>query len=155
MTITPKTIAVTILTGSIIYFLWTLSSSQQAKTVQNAPSKLLNNSYQTQESSEASVTVSVAPRVLFIDERPVFDVIFETHSVELAFDVAEVTTLVDQNGNDLGKSSWNGSSPGGHHRNGTLSFAKPLPKSTQRVILTLKDIAGIAKRTYTWEVKRS
>lgn len=155
MTITPKKIALIILAGSIIFFLWELTSARQTKIVQNAPSKLPNNSYQIQESSEANVTVSVTPRVLFNKEKPVFDVAFETHSVDLNFDVAAITILEDQNGNALGIPQWNGTPPGGHHRKGTLSFSEPLPESTKQIILTLRDIAGIAKRTFSWEVKRS
>lgn len=153
MTITPKTIAITILAGSVIFFLWTFSGARQTETLQNAPPKLPNNSYHTQELSEANVTVSVTPRVLNLKEKSVFDVAFETHSVDLAFDVASIATLDDQNRNALGSSTWDGSPPGGHHRNGTLSFSEPLRQSTKQVILTLKGISGIAKRTFTWEVK--
>ncbi len=155
MTITPKSIALTILASSIIFFLWTLYSARQLKTSQNTTSEIPKNSYQTQESSEANVSVSITPRVLFMNEKPVFDVVFETHSVELAFDVAEVTTLEDQNNNILGIPKWNGSPAGGHHRSGALSFSKPLPQSIQKVTITLQGIAGIAKRMFTWEVKRS
>lgn len=153
MTITPKTISLTILAGSIIFFLWALMSARQTKIVQNAPAQLQNNSYQTQESSEANVTVSVIPRVLFLREKPVFDVVFETHSVDLNFDVASIASLEDKKRNTLGNPVWDGSPPGGHHRNGILSFSEPLPASTKQVILTLRDIAGIARRTFTWEVK--
>lgn len=154
MTITPKTISLTILAGSIIFFLWALMSARQTKIVQNAPAQLQNNSYQTQESSEANVTVSVIPRVLFLREKPVFDVVFETHSVDLNFDVASIATLEDQDTNVLGKPQWDGTPAGGHHRNGALSFSEPLAQSIRQVTITLRDIAGVAKRTFTWEVKR-
>ena len=144
MTVTSKTIALTILAGSIIFCWGDVRKKGKKKTVNTIPA---------QESSEANVSVTVTPRVLFTNEKPVFDIAFETHSVDLAFDVTAIAILKDQNGNDLGDPKWDGSPPGGHHRSGSLSFSKPLPQTTQQVLLTLKDIAGVVKRTFTWEVK--
>lgn len=154
MTITPKTIALVMLAGSMIFFLWAFTSAREVQNVQTSASEMPKNAYKTKESSEANVSISVTPRVLFLKEKPVFDITFETHSVDLVFDVASIAILEDQNRNSFGNPEWDGSPPGGHHRNGTLSFSEPLPQSTKQVTITLKGIAGIAKRTFAWEVKR-
>jgi len=109
--------------------------------------------WETKEQADGNVTVSVTPITLRTEFPASFDIAFETHSVDLAFDVTEIAILKDQNGNALGDPKWDGSPPGGHHRSGSLSFSKPLPQTTQQVLLTLKDIAGVVKRTFTWEVK--
>lgn len=153
MTITPKTIAFAILASAIIFFLWALVASQQASTVQNVPSPMQKNSSLTQELSEGNVTINVTPRVLMPNEKPVFEVKFDTHSVNLDFDVATITTLEDNNGSMLGIPTWDGDPSGSHHRSGSLSFSQPLTPAIQQVTVTFHDIAGIPKRPFTWEVK--
>lgn len=50
-----------------------------------------------------------------------FDILLNTHSVDLGFDLAEVS-YIESNGRTYTPSSWSGSAPGGHHRSGTLYF---------------------------------
>lgn len=107
--------------------------------------------YETKENEGGNVTVSVTPLTLKPGFPSSFDIAFETHSVDLAFDVEQIATLRDETGMSYAP-VWQGSPPGGHHRSGTLRFTPDLPKPTTAV-LTLKNIAGIAERTFTWEVK--
>lgn len=107
--------------------------------------------YETQQNEGGEVTVTVTPVTLKSGLPPSFDIVFETHSVDLAFDVEQVATLADGTGTAYAP-YWEGSPPGGHHRSGTLRFTPDLLK-TGTFILTFNNIAGIATRTFTWEVK--
>lgn len=55
----------------------------------------------------------------------VFKVVFDTHTVELGLDPA--TAVMTVNGTQAGGAVWDGSGPGGHHREGTLRFTMPVP----------------------------
>lgn len=110
------------------------------------------SSYETQENEGGSVTVSVTPLTLKPNLPASFDITFETHSIDLTFDVERVATLTDRTGTPY-KPIWEGSPPGGHHRSGTLRFTPDLERETT-VTLTLKDIAGIATRIFSWEMKK-
>lgn len=104
-----------------------------------------------QENSGGEVDIKVTPLVLKAGERPQFRLEFNTHSVELDFDVAKVTSLII-NGNKVDSSSvWEGSPPGGHHREGTLTFVDNLAE-TKSVILILRGVAGISERKFIWQI---
>ncbi|MBX3592401.1 MAG: hypothetical protein KF755_16010 [Burkholderiaceae bacterium] len=82
----------------------------------------------TQTSSQSGVNVKVTPR------RPApgaatwdFAVVLDTHSQELADDLTRTATLVTDDGRRLKPAGWAGAPPGGHHREGVLSFPAPDP----------------------------
>ena len=50
----------------------------------------------SQENEGGNVTVKVKPKVLKIGERPMFELEFETHSVDLSFDVTKQSYIVDR-----------------------------------------------------------
>ena len=104
-----------------------------------------------QENSGGEVDVKVAPLVLKVGKEPQFRLEFNTHSVELDFDVVKIASLTTDRGPFFGEVSWEGSPPGGHHREGKLSFADNLTK-TKSVALILRDIAGITRREFTWSL---
>ncbi len=85
----------------------------------------------------------------------IFDVSMNTHSVDLdQYDLGELAVLSDDMGNEYHPVSWD-SAPGGHHRQGTLTF--PIPDSlSQRkakyVEIMIRDVAGIEKRVLKWEL---
>ncbi len=105
----------------------------------------------SQENKGGNVTVKVKPKVLKIGEKPTFEIEFETHSVDLSFDVAKQSILVDDKSNAFGQSVWYGSPPGGHHRNGSLTFDESLTQSSY-VELIIKDVSDIPERTFRWEL---
>lgn len=74
-----------------------------------------------------------------------------THSVELDQDPMRITTLIDDKGNVYKPLSWEGIGPGGHHREGVLTFNKitPTPKSVE---LEISDIGDVV-RGFAWEPK--
>lgn len=108
--------------------------------------------YETQEQAGGEVTVSVTPVTLEPKQKPQFQISFETHSVDLDFDVSEIALLVDDQGNTYGLATWNGSPPGGHHRQGTLTFENPLPVIVESVVLSLNTVAGVPDRSFQWTI---
>ena len=108
---------------------------------------------ETREHTGGNITVAVTPINLSIGTSPSFNITFETHSVNLDYDVVTIATLSDNTGQTYGASTWSGSPPGGHHRNGTLSFSLPLSADARTVTLTLSGIADVPVRTFSWEVK--
>lgn len=104
-----------------------------------------------QENSGGEVDIKVTPLVLKVGEKPQFRLEFNTHSVDLDLDVAKVTSLVTDRGPLSGEASWEGSPPGGHHREGTLTFVDNLAE-TKSVILILRGVAGISERKFTWQL---
>lgn len=124
------------------------SSVQQTTT--NTSSR--ETTYETREHAGGDVTVSVTPLSLKPGLPASFDVAFETHTVDLAFDVIKVASFTDDTGASY-TPFWDGSPPGGHHRKGTLRFIPDLSTATT-LTLTFRDIAGIPARTFSWEVKQ-
>ncbi len=105
--------------------------------------------YETKENEGGEVTVSVTPITLKRGFPASFDIAFETHSVDLAFDVEQIASLEDETG-IVYTPHWDGSPPGGHHRKGILRFTPDL-SSPKTITIILKDIAGIPTRTFTWQ----
>lgn len=100
---------------------------------------------------EGSVTVAVTPQELIPGKPAIFQIVFDTHSVDLNFDVAQIAELRSEKGNTYGAPVWSGDPPGGHHRKGTLTF--PTPLAATNITLTLNTIAGIPERTFEWKVR--
>jgi hypothetical protein len=98
------------------------------------------------------VRVTVIPTVLVPDQQAKFDLSFNTHSVELDQDLTAVAELNDDQGRSLRPRQWDGSPPGGHHRKGTLIFPA-LPASVKSVTLTIRNVADVPERTFTWQVE--
>ena len=100
---------------------------------------------------QASITVTVTP--ILLGEKSgdwKFDVVMDTHSVELDQDMTKVAILIDEQGKEYKARSWDGSPTGGHHREGVLTFSKitPTPKSVK---LKIFDIGGVV-RAFNWQL---
>ncbi len=108
------------------------------------------NKLTSQKNEEGSVAVTVEPEVLEVGQNPKFKLEFNTHSVDLSFDVAKQSYLLDDKGNRLDRATWNGSPPGGHHRSGTLTFNNQLTE-TKYVKFVLINISQIAERKFEWD----
>jgi hypothetical protein len=98
-----------------------------------------------------SITVKATPLGFNENEEFKIDIKMDTHSVDLNYDIAEISILEDSKGNTYNAVQWNGSPPGGHHRSGTLSFP-PVEGSTTFLKLTIPDMNG-ADRIFTWNLK--
>lgn len=62
-----------------------------------------------------------------------FAVVFDTHSVDLDLDVADTVTLT-VDGKAWTDPTWDGAGPGGHHREGTLTFTAAGPANGDAVL---------------------
>ena len=98
---------------------------------------------------QASVTVTVTPSDLGVDSKEwKFNVVMDTHSVELDQDIVETAILIDNPGEEYKPLRWEGAGPGGHHREGTLIFA-PIKPYPQHLSLIIKNIGG-KDRAFAW-----
>ncbi len=144
-------ISISILVASgLIYFGFSkeerISSTNNRQTEQST-----DFARETKKDDQASVTVSVTPVEMSGQSQEwKFDVVMDTHSVELDQDMTKITILVDDQGKEYKPISWDGPT-GGHHREGILTFSKitPTPKSVE---LKISDIGGVI-RTFNWQLK--
>lgn len=102
----------------------------------------------SQVDDRGGVKINITPQNILEGE---FKVVLDTHSVDLSEDLVKVTTLKDENGKEYKPISWDGSVPGGHHREGVLKFGSLLPKP-QSVELIIRGIGGISERKFLWQL---
>ena len=125
------------------------SSSSSAASVNAAPA----GDDLTQTKDEASVTVAVTP--LNLNDKSAatldFKVALNTHSVDLSYDYQAIATLSSDAGEKVQAVKWDGPTSGGHHVGGTLSFPT-IKNRGQTLTLTLRGIANVPERTFTWKV---
>lgn len=107
----------------------------------------------TRIDEEASVTVAVTPLNLSDKSATTldFEIALNTHSVDLNYDLTAIATLSTDTGEKVQPTKWDGPAGGGHHRAGTLSFPQ-LKQRGQTLTLTLRGIADVSERTFTWKV---
>ncbi|KKU25128.1 MAG: hypothetical protein UX37_C0030G0001, partial [Microgenomates group bacterium GW2011_GWA2_46_16] len=120
------------------------------KTVEPAPTSA-SSRFETKEQASGNLTVIVTPQELAAGKPVTFEIVFDTHSVNLDFDVTKAAELRDEQGNTYGTPAWDGDPPGGHHRKGTLTFPIPTEKATT-ITLSLKNISGVNERTFLWKL---
>lgn len=107
--------------------------------------------WESKTDEQDAVTVVVKPLELSAGASEwKFDVGLNTHSVELNQDMTQVAVLVDDQGRQYQPLAWEGAAPGGHHREGTLSFKAitPAPKSVE---LRLLNIGNAPVRSFAWQ----
>lgn len=105
-----------------------------------------------QSSVDRGVTIKVTPRSLgAADDRWEFSVVLDTHSADLSDDLAQSATLITSDGRTLKPSSWTGAGPGGHHREGVLTFDIPAPRPTA-IDLKIARPGESAPRSFRWQM---
>jgi len=103
-----------------------------------------------QMNSEGEVTVKVSPKDLTQSAASWdFEIILNTHSVELSYDLTQTSILRDEDGKEYRPLSWEGDPPGGHHREGLLSFSVISPKP-RKIELIMREISRVAERRFLW-----
>ena len=89
------------------------------------------------------------------DDLLIFAVALNTHSVDLDhYDLGELATLRDDEGEEYHPTSWD-SAPGGHHRQGTLTFPFPYSLSQEKakyIQIVIRDVDDIDERLFKWEL---
>ncbi len=147
------TLAFVIILVIVVYSIFRLDKSNIAALSQNqsVTTQQPTGKFAPQLNEQANVSIEVTPKVVETGKNPQFQVAFNTHSVDLSFDVTKIAILIDDKGNSYMNSNWEGASPGGHHRNGTLTFSSPLAQTTS-VELVMKDVAGVSERKFKWNL---
>lgn len=123
-------------------------NQSQEQQVDETPTK----KWETKTNEESSVTIEATPLELGQEAKTWrFNVVLDTHSVDLSQDMVEVSFLADNQGNVYQPTAWEGPPPGGHHLEGVLVFdaVEPTPSS---VNLVIKDIGGTPERLFEWEI---
>ena len=91
----------------------------------------------TQTVTVGEVELTITPTRVD-DAAASFDIVFDTHSVDLDLGVAETATLTID-GEPWTDPAWVGAGPGGHHREGTLTFDAAGP-TTGDAVLTIEGL---------------
>lgn len=100
-------------------------------------------SFQTLTNNQNNVEFKITP--LSANE---FQIAMDTHSVDLDFDLVQISTLYDDFGNSYKPIKWEGSEPGGHHRSGILGFPA-IDKNAKSVKLVITDSI---RREFEWKI---
>lgn len=101
----------------------------------------------TQSSTEAGVTLKVTPRPGPAEWA--FSIALDTHSASLDDELDKSAVLV-VDGQELAPLKWSGAAPGGHHRQGVLSFPAPA-KAPSTVELRIQRAGEAAPRVFRWD----
>ncbi len=124
-----------------------------------AVTKIVNKSDETKEiafspqtNSEGNVEVEITPKVSKDKKSWSFKIILTTHSGSLDEDLAKQTFLESNSGEKIEPLKWEGSPPGGHHREGELIFPS-FSQTPKSVKLILQSIGQISERSFVWNTK--
>jgi hypothetical protein len=141
-----KYIIVAVLLLAFGVFVYTRSQPKENKPL-NTPSQ---TALSVQTNSEGTVTVDATPvEVSGAAKSWKFKIALNTHSDELTQDLTQTVTMADDKGNLYNPISWEGSPPGGHHREGTLLF-QPITPRPKNISLIIKNIGGVPERKFNW-----
>ncbi len=147
--ITIFVLALAFIGGFLIFY----NPKSVSTPTQNNPSDVPNASqkWESKVDDQASVTVTVTPTLLSAElEEWKFNIVMDTHSVELDQDMTKVAILIDKQGKEYKALNWEGPT-GGHHREGILTFGRitPTPNSVELKITGIADTV----RTFNWSIK--
>jgi len=88
---------------------------------------------------------------------PIFDVVLDTHAVDLdGYDLTQLALLRIDGAREIRPTGWD-APKGGHHRAGTLTFPATaadgsalIVPDTRTIELVIRDIAGVPERVFRW-----
>jgi archaellum component FlaG (FlaF/FlaG flagellin family) len=119
---------------------------------QTAPSAANETTLAAKDNAEGAVTVSVTPQdVSQTAGTWRFAVQLNTHATPLSQDMVVVTSLAGGKVVEARPTAWEGDPPGGHHRRGILVF-QPITPVPATLTLHIREVGGIADRTFTWDL---
>ena len=126
--------------------LWVWAIAGPKQTPQE---KVQQKSFTAQSSDRGEVSIEVTPVVLEPEKEAKFNLVFNTHTVELDYDLLKASSLSDDKGNIIKPISWSGGS-GGHHLNGELVFPS-LSAKAKSAKLIIVSISGF-DRSFIWNL---
>ena len=113
----------------------------------------MQGNWLTKTDDQPPVTINVTPVEFGKDAKTwKFQLVFDTHSSSLDDDLLKMVSLWDNQGNSYQPIAWEGSGPGGHHREGALVFAAINPVPTN-IELKIKNVGGIPERLFIWNTE--
>jgi len=108
----------------------------------------------TRSNEGGSVTIKVKPLNLGSGGTTLeFDVVMDTHSVELNFDLKQLAVLKTDTGAEVKPSARFAQVGSGHHVESKLSFPADKIAGARMLTLILKNVSGVAERTFTWNLQ--
>ncbi|OGM97435.1 MAG: hypothetical protein A2735_01740 [Candidatus Yanofskybacteria bacterium RIFCSPHIGHO2_01_FULL_41_21] len=140
-----KKLIVTIL--SIVTFVGGFLIFYQSRPVEQ---KMPITDWESKTDNQLAVTITVTPIDISSQlKKWEFEIVMDTHSVELNQDLTKMAVLVDDQGKEYKPLSWEGTI-GGHHREGLLIFNQiiPTPKSVQLKVSGIGDVI----RSFDWQL---
>ena len=132
------------------------ASNTGAATAAQATAESEASADLTRTDSQGAVEFAVTPLNLSLPGDTLdFDVSMNTHSVNLAWNLAAQSRLTTDTGREAAGKSW--PEGGGHHVDGTLTFpvkaadGTPLLAGAKRLTLIIQN-AGAPERTFVWDL---
>ncbi len=134
----------------------TARATRTAVPSATAPALVTPAEGETRADEQGAVVFEVTP--LNLDspgETLDFEVVMNTHSVDVAWNLAALATLRTDSGLEVQGTSW--PVGGGHHYGGTLSFpatsadGKPILDGATVLTLTIRD-TDVPERVFVWEL---
>jgi hypothetical protein len=116
-----------------------------------------SNDFATLSNQEGAVTIEVTPLNLHsVTDTLEFNVVLNTHSVEMSMDLATLATLTTDTGISVDATIWD-APRGGHHVEGTLIFpgtkdGKPILEDATKIKLTINNM-DTPFRIFEWDLK--
>ena len=110
----------------------------------------------TKSDAQGAVTMEITPTNL---EKPgdavIFEVLMDTHSVDLSMDLAQLAVLSTDTGKTVQATLWD-AQRGGHHVEGKLSFpstkdGSDLLDGAKSVTITITNV-DVPSRTFIWSI---
>ncbi len=121
--------------------------------VPSSPTAVLDVAkFGTLSHSGGNVTLDAQLIDFQIDRPIIFAVAMNTHSVDLVDDMTKVATLRNDAGKEYQAIAWEGTGPGGHHREGRLKFAG-LTSKPRYIELVVRGLAKVPERVLRWELQ--
>ncbi len=109
--------------------------------------------YEMKSNRENRVRVDVKPVQLAPGQPAKFEVRMNTHSVTLSHDLISASKLIDSQGHEYQPTKWQGSPPGGHHRQGVLEFPA-LNSTSKSITLVIRHIDNVPERIFEWPIEK-
>ena len=141
-------LAILVVIGGVVIFYNQKPVSDQILNTSSL--KETSAEWESRTDNQANVTVTVTPSDLSPHSNEwKFNIVMNTHSVELNQDMMRVAVLVDDQGTTYIPRNWEGP-VSGHHREGVLTFQSitPMPKSIELKISGVGDV----ERSFVWEL---
>lgn len=143
-------IAVLVLIILIALIAFNVSSKSSNLQSPNQAMENLKTDYAPQEQNGKEIEVTVTP-IQFEKGIPIkFKVTISTHTIDLDYDIRQLSKLKDDKGNSYNARFWDGGK-GGHHLSGELTFDN-LQDVVKQLQLTIENINGL-DRQFKWSLK--